>query len=841
MKKILILILLVIFASCSDGNKKEEVEDNDGKQDTEETQDDSDTSDQSDDQSDTSDQSEMSDETEDLVDNQDEEDTYETIDESSDEVADDQSDESDTSDDDFIPECSGPEDCGTHENECKGYDCTEGKCIEKDLDEKVCDDLNACTDNDKCLAGVCKGSDKDCSSLDTPCGVGLCNSANGNCYFDQAGDGTTCDDGDDCTAADVCKSGVCEGMDYSCFNSGSCLVEDYLCSCTAGFDPDMYCYECLGNYSVSSSCADCADGFGGETCTCSITGYGGNVMDFWIEDGTMNIFSVGENGTIMRYTSDAKWVVQKSNTTRDLNSIFGFSETNVYAGGNNVLLHWDGSSWKRLNDVFSGTDYTLSSLWGSGPTDLWAADNYNQKVYHYDGISWSEKTSDKIFQLVSEVWGTANDNVYVVSYGYGEKKGSVVRWNGSDWETVLETDDQLYDISGTDANNIYVSGLSTVWHYNGTQWSELTGAPANNYTDVHAKGAMLYLSTYSGKLVTWDGASTWNEYASGLDNLFSIKRGWFRVYMGGEDSAIASSASIPTMLVSVAGLESSLINDIAMKADGTVGYAVGSSGKIFRYEDGLWTPEASGTTEILFDVMINGNFVYASGANGTVLKRQNDAWSNVVIDTDFSGMNIKGVYVWNQNGGGMRFLFAGYDPSDSNKGFVVTATFLNNMMSVDGSYDPGTVNKIEGFQDADSVTVIIGSTEGKVSRYHSTDTTLTNDSIASIDATAGTISSIYIFSKFKSYVGKTDSKILECGDSICSQMTVNSSVSKTMVGIYKEKAVDSQGNVFTLDSNEWSVQIPTTDDLASINVADGSEAGIFMSKTNDFINFYSCD
>lgn len=835
MKKILILILLVIFASCSDGNKKEDPVDNDGNQDLvdtvdEEVTDETDTSDEFD-QSDQSD--EESDESE-VSDQSDEVDIDEAADESSDEVAD------ETSDDDFIPECSEADDCGTHENECKGYDCTEGKCIEKDLDEKTCDDLNACTDNDKCTAGVCKGADKDCTSMDTPCGEGKCNTANGECYYDEFGDGTLCDDGNDCTAGDKCESGACEGIDYTCFNSGTCLEDDYLCSCTAGFDPDLYCYECLGNYSASSSCADCADGFGGDTCNCSITGYGGDVKDFWIEDGTMNIFSVGHNGTIMRYTSTGEWVVQKSNTTRDLNTIFGFSETNIYAGGNNVLLHWDGTNWKRLNDVFSSTDYTITSLWGSGPTDLWAADNYNQKVYHYDGISWSEKTSDKFLSLIIEVWGTASDNVYVVSYNSSGGTGRVTHWDGTEWTTVLDTDVQVYEITGTDADNIYVAGIGKVWNYNGTAWNEMTGVPSVNFTDADASGSYLYLVSYGGKLVTYNG-STWTETDTGLENVAAVAKGKFRVYMGGKRNGIFSSVTLPNILFSVMPLSTASINDIAVSDDGTIAYAVGSGGKVYRYADGIWAEEFSGATSDLYSVSIYGSTVYAAGDAGTLIRRMNDEWSSQAIDSDYTAMNFRGVYVWSQNGGGMRFLLAGYDPNNSDKGFVTVSTFLNNMLEVQASYDPGKVTKIHAFKDSETLTVVIGSNEGKVSYYHSTDTTTTNDSITEIDDSAGAVTSVYVFNKFKTYVGKTDSKILECGDAICSEMTVNSTVNRSIKGVYKETAVDQEGRIYVLDSNEWSEQISKIGNVVTITAAAGSDSGIFMAKSNEFINFYSCD
>lgn len=55
----------------------------------------------------------------------------------------------------------------------------------------------------------CEGVD--CSSLDGACVVGVCDPATGACGTAPRADGIPCDDRDDCTEGDACRSGVCRG------------------------------------------------------------------------------------------------------------------------------------------------------------------------------------------------------------------------------------------------------------------------------------------------------------------------------------------------------------------------------------------------------------------------------------------------------------------------------------------------------------------------------------------------------------------------------------------------------------------------------------------------------
>lgn len=114
----------------------------------------------------------------------------------------------------------------------------------------VCVDAGTCDGN-----GVCSGeSNVDCSNLDTDCEIGVCDGTSGACVAQPRPDGTVCDDADACTENNICESGVCGGDAVVC--------EDDDNECTApSCDPAQGCvFEDLPFGSTCSESFCSADG-----------------------------------------------------------------------------------------------------------------------------------------------------------------------------------------------------------------------------------------------------------------------------------------------------------------------------------------------------------------------------------------------------------------------------------------------------------------------------------------------------------------------------------------------------------------------------------------------------
>src|SRR5919204_2418899 len=72
---------------------------------------------------------------------------------------------------------------------------------------RSCDDGLACTKNDVCVQGVCKGTPYSCDD-NNPCTADACDGAGGCTHTPVSG---SCDDGNACTTNDTCVAGVCRG------------------------------------------------------------------------------------------------------------------------------------------------------------------------------------------------------------------------------------------------------------------------------------------------------------------------------------------------------------------------------------------------------------------------------------------------------------------------------------------------------------------------------------------------------------------------------------------------------------------------------------------------------
>ena len=120
-------------------------------------------------------------------------------------------------------------DCGIEGmDSCVAITCEPetGECVSvKLVDGDPCDDENACTDDDQCFDGICKGEPMFCDDgnicTDDSCNVNL------GCVYSY--NATDCDDGSTCTLDDYCQEGICTGdanPDCQCQDDADCDDQD---------------------------------------------------------------------------------------------------------------------------------------------------------------------------------------------------------------------------------------------------------------------------------------------------------------------------------------------------------------------------------------------------------------------------------------------------------------------------------------------------------------------------------------------------------------------------------------------------------------------------------------
>ena len=132
-------------------------------------------------------------------------------------------------------DCGG-RDCVSNDPQCKRAVCNGNSCSELPrADGTYCTDNNSSTRNDQCLSGVCVGTDP-CTNVickpSAPChSAGVCHAVSGVCSTPVMLDGTSCDDQQLHTVNDKCMNGICIGTDLcigktcpatECRSQGTC-------------------------------------------------------------------------------------------------------------------------------------------------------------------------------------------------------------------------------------------------------------------------------------------------------------------------------------------------------------------------------------------------------------------------------------------------------------------------------------------------------------------------------------------------------------------------------------------------------------------------------------------
>ncbi|HWP81787.1 MAG TPA: hypothetical protein VNN76_03925 [Bacteroidota bacterium] len=204
-----------------------------------------------------------------------------------------------------------------------------------------------------------------------------------------------------------------------------------------------------------------------------------------------DIYVVGEEiGTRNNYRTDTSlilhfngWIWRKLDFLkgRTLHSVTGSSSGNIWSGGWNLVLHWDGVEWKNVQVPLFPQGVRFLSAAALASNDIYMTgfridvvqphDTTAYFLYRYDGTTWS--ITDSVIQtaaspdqkfggLLKEIGGT------LFSSGSG-----VFRKNGQQWVRLLD-DPAIYFLGGTRPDNLFASGgRGKAYHYNGRDWYQL--------------------------------------------------------------------------------------------------------------------------------------------------------------------------------------------------------------------------------------------------------------------------------------------------------------------------------------------------------------------------------
>jgi hypothetical protein len=349
--------------------------------------------------------------------------------------------------------------------------CQQGSCSYPFADNVGCDDSNACTDNDVCNAGVCRGTPKLCAS----------------------------------PPADTCE------------NAFTARVYDRVGSCSGG--------ACSYPFHFLSCATGCTAG------ACNPTGWqpmtsNTNQMLWSVWGSSASaVWAVGEQGTAI-FFNGTTWQARPTPTevaTLRLRSVHGTAANNVFAIGQGTLIHYDGAQWSFVakpfpNGSFSpycvaafGSDAyawgpnsqataamlvwvsnvspgpptvtTLGSMPSAGfnslngcvlqvfsPTDIVLT---STQTVHFDGTNITAIGGTMPSQNSESLFATGDNDIFIMPHAQ--------LWTGGPAWMGLNTglNGTLHNLSGTDTTRLFAAGESfstnpsqgTVLRWDGLGWT----------------------------------------------------------------------------------------------------------------------------------------------------------------------------------------------------------------------------------------------------------------------------------------------------------------------------------------------------------------------------------
>lgn len=304
-------------------------------------------------------------------------------------------------------------------------------------------------------------------------------------------------------------------------------------------------------------------------------------------------------------------------------SIWSVAQNDAWAVGDvGLVLHYDGSSWKKVS---LGLTETLYGIWGTSATNLWIVGEKG-KILHYDGTTWTPDPSGTT-QDLSAVFGFNADDVWTV----GKSGTALRRIKGSvGWiPSTTSTTNWLYGLWARAANEVYAVGEGGfIVKFDGSGWSRMTNMNTQHLLSVWGSGTKTYAVGFGGTILELVG-TTWSTVASGTGNallsIFSPSVGRF-VAVGEAGTVLRSSGAAFTKDNNV----NSVANLFTGRGTGDNDLWVGGSGgKLIRFDGTMWTPQSMAPERGLRGVYaVSAKDIWAVGDGGTALHYDGTNWTS---------------------------------------------------------------------------------------------------------------------------------------------------------------------------------------------------------------------
>jgi hypothetical protein len=198
--------------------------------------------------------------------------------------------------------------------------------------------------------------------------------------------------------------------------------------------------------------------------------------------------------------------------------------------GSLMTLHWDGSQPEevlnlnvgdRQNDLYGVAAITADDAWAVGYYVNWQPEpNYglHALILHWDGTSWTrvDNPAEALDQtMFLDVVAIAADDVWAVGDNFGEPL--FMHYDGVEWTIVpgppVPGLPRPYEVEAVSHSDVWAAGLGSqgYYHWDGAAWSVVPGAVIPGAVGVNRGAAMFAI----GECDVWS-VGGWNDGAWGF-------------------------------------------------------------------------------------------------------------------------------------------------------------------------------------------------------------------------------------------------------------------------------------------------------------------------------------
>lgn len=218
--------------------------------------------------------------------------------------------------------------------------------------------------------------------------------------------------------------------------------------------------------------------------------------------------------------TQGKWTVARAEGQGALASVWGSGPSDVWAAGgrsgHGLILHSDGKTWSEVPTAIPGFVWWI---YGSGAHDVYAVGEAGL-IWHYDGATWSSVPSGTTRTLYG-LWAAGPDDVWAVGGNPEGLPGDAVllRGNAQGFKPVAVPSSllpsALFKIYGSPAGGVVAVGVGgTILHFDGTWHRDQVPTESALVSLWSGGGLQLYAvgGDATGVLLHYDGAS-WHNVA----------------------------------------------------------------------------------------------------------------------------------------------------------------------------------------------------------------------------------------------------------------------------------------------------------------------------------------